>query len=154
MAKTYNVTQSGLDALKQELHDLQEVQRPIAVDRLSKARAMGDLRENSEYHAAREGLNLIDGLIMETEYKIRNSVIVDDSHGDSSIVRLNNTIVVDLNGKEMTYVVVGELESDISAGRLSDTSPIGKALLGKAVGDTVEIKVPAGTINYLIKEIK
>ncbi|KXK09008.1 MAG: Transcription elongation factor GreA [Microgenomates bacterium OLB22] len=150
---TYKLSQSGFEKLQKELEQIRTKKRPKAVTRLQKARAMGDLRENSEYHAAREELTMIDNSILTLEEKIR-SVEIIEAGTDVDFVALGSTIDLMASGEKMTYTIVGELEADITENKLSDTSPIGKALLGKRKGDVVTVEIPAGTAEYRIMQIR
>ncbi len=153
MTDTYKLSQEGHEKLLKEYDELKSVKRAQAVDRLAKARAMGDLSENSEYSAAREDLNFIDSRIIEIEEIIRNVELVKD-HKVTGSVQLGNTVEVNNDGKKEHFTIVGELEADIASQKISDTSPIGKALLGSKVGDTVSVTIPAGTVQYTVVNIK
>lgn len=153
MSDTYKLSQEGHEKLLKEYEELKNVKRAQAVERLAKARSMGDLSENSEYSAAREDLNFIDSRIIEIEEIIRNVELVKDHKGTSS-VQLGNTVEINADGKKEHFTIVGELEADIAAQKISDTSPIGKALLGSKVGDTVSVTIPAGTVQYTVVNIK
>ena len=150
--KKIQLTQDGYNNLKEELKELQSVKRPDAVERLQKARAMGDLKENGAYQAAREEMGELDGKILEVEYILNNAVIVTTSSSDLT-VSLGKTVSVDINGAKKTISIVGEFESDPMNGKLSASSPIGMALLGKKMGDKVEVDTPGGAIPYLILSI-
>jgi transcription elongation factor GreA len=152
MAKTIKFTSEGLKKLEKELDDLKKVARPKAVDRLSKARAMGDLSENSEYTAAKEELEFVSGRIRELEEAVKRAEIVASS-GDN-VVEIGCKVTVDMNGKQDTFYIVGEFEANPIEKKLSETSPIGKALLGKKKGETVQIEVPAGKIQYKILDVQ
>lgn len=150
--KKIQVTQEGFENLQKELKELVEVKRPAVLDRLAKARAMGDLRENSEYSASKEDQGFIEGRIMELEQLLKNVEVVTAS-GDAGTIQIGTAVVVDTpNGKD-TFYIVGEFEADPMNKKLSQTSPIGKALIGKKVGDTVEVEVPAGKLTYRIIEV-
>lgn len=150
--KKIQITQEGYTNLQNELTDLQAVKRPMAVDRLQKARAMGDLKENSAYQAAREELAQLDGKILEVEYILNNAEIIATAVSDATITP-GKKIEVDVNGSKKTISIVSEFESDPMNGKISTTSPIGAALLGKKVGDKVEVSTPGGTIPYTILSI-
>lgn len=150
--KKIQLTQEGFNNLKEELKELQTVKRPSTVDRLQKARAMGDLKENSGYQAAREELGELDGKILEVQYILNNAEIVATSSSDLT-VSLGKKVEVDINGVKKTISIVGEFESDPMNGKLSSTSPIGVALLGRKVGDRVEVITPGGKIPYIILSI-
>jgi len=151
MKKTITFTKEGYENLKKELLDLQTNLRPKAVERLARARAQGDLRENSEYSAAKEDLSFAEGRIREIDELLKRAEIVETV--SSNIVSIGAEVLVDRNGKEEKYQIVGEFEADPSQRKLSATSPIGKALIGKKTGDLIAIEVPAGTINYKILKI-
>lgn len=151
--KKIQLTREGLENLQNEYRELKDKKRPEAVERLQKARAMGDLSENSEYSAAKEELALVEGRIQELESILKN-VEITDHHAANQIVEIGNTVVVENNGEEHEFLIVGEFEADPMHGKLSQTSPIGSALLGKKVGEVVEIEVPAGKTTYKIVSIK
>ncbi len=147
--KAIQLTQEGKNNLERELKELTAVKRPAAVDRLSKARSMGDLSENSEYHAAKEDLGVVEGRTRELQELLKHVEVVESST-DGSSVTLGSTITVETAGNKQTFNIVGEFEADPMTGKLSSTSPIEKALLGKKVGDAVEITIPAGKTTYKI----
>jgi len=151
--KKIQLTAEGLKKYQDELKELQTVKRPSTVDRLQKARAMGDLKENSGYQAAREELGELDGKILEVQYILNNAEIVTTSSSDSS-VSLGKKLTVDINGTKKELSIVGEFESDPMNGKLSATSPIGTALMGKKVGDTVLVTTPGGQVPYAILSIE
>jgi transcription elongation factor GreA len=150
---TYKLSQAGFEKLKKELELLRTKKRPKAVNRLQKARAMSDLKENSEYYVARDELTMVDNAILTFEQKIRNVEIIE-AGTDIDFVALGSTVDLKVNGEKMSYTIVGELEADITENKLSDTSPIGKALLGKRKGDKVSVEIPAGTVEYHIVLIR
>lgn len=144
------VTKSGLEDLKKELHDLEKVKRPQVLERVTAAREMGDLSENSEYTAAREELSLMDGRIEELSDMLKKVEIIDESaasHRKSS-VQLGSKVTVKVNGKNEFFELVGEWEADPLEKKISHESPLGRALLGKAVGEKIEVEAPAGKILY------
>ncbi|QQS43877.1 transcription elongation factor GreA [Candidatus Roizmanbacteria bacterium] len=145
-------TKDGYKKLESELQELQTTQRPAAVDRLGRARAMGDLSENSEYTAAKEELAFVEGRIKEIEELMKRAEVVESqpSHG----ISIGAEVTVEREGREETYSIVGEFEADLMQKKLSATSPIGQALIGKKEGDMVDVEVPAGTIHYKILKIK
>lgn len=153
MQQKQQVTQEGFAKLQEELKKLQLQDRPKAVERLAKARAMGDLFENSEYSAAREELGFLDSRIFEIEENLKLAEIVTKAN-NGNIVQLGATVIVSVNGQNQTFTIVGELESNVVEGKLSIKSPIGKALLGHHKGDQVPVDVPAGAVVYAIVEIK
>jgi len=151
--KTTQLTKDGFEKLKNELEELTKKKRPYAVERLHKARAMGDVSENSEYTAAKEELAFVEGRILEIE-EILKSVQVVENHNGNHTVEVGTSVTVEVDGKKELYQIVGEFEADPMEKKLSHTSPIGKALVGKKVGEWVEVDVPAGKIKYKIVEIK
>lgn len=152
MSDQYNLSQEGYDKLLKELEELKNEKRPHAVTRLSTARSMGDLSENSEYTAAKDDLGLIDSRIMEIEQIVQNAHIVEHHAGEST-VQIGNKVLVKTDEGEDLYHIVGEFEADITAGKISESSPIGKALLGAKVGTTVSVEIPAGTVTYKVVKI-
>lgn len=151
--KRIQLTKEGFEKLQKELQELRDKKRPAAVERLQKARAMGDLSENSEYTAAKEDLALVEGRTQELE-AILKDVEVTENHTQHDGIEIGDTIVVEHNGQQEEYSIVGEFEADPMNKKLSHTSPIGKALLGKTVGETVEVKIPAGKTTYTILSTK
>ena len=150
--KKIQLTQNGFDAIQEELKDLKSVKRPATIERLQKARAMGDLKENGAYQAAREELGELDGRLLEVEYIVNNAEIVTTSISDFTIT-LGKKVSVDINGLQKTISIVGEFESDPMNGKISATSPIGIALLGKKVRETISVKTPGGAVAYTILSI-
>ncbi|MFO0704251.1 MAG: transcription elongation factor GreA [Patescibacteria group bacterium] len=156
MTRKIHFTKSGHQKIIEELEHLKVVKHPAAKDRLAKARAMGDLRENSEYHAAKEDLAVIVGRIAELEEMLRWAEIVEETVEkiENDLVRLGCKVEVDKNGKREEYHIVGEFEADPMNKKLSHTSPIGSALIGKRKGDIVEVSIPSGKHTYTIVDIK
>lgn len=151
--KKIQLTKEGFEKLQKELRELRDKKRPATVERLQKARAMGDLSENSEYTAAKEDLALVEGRTQELE-AILKDVEVTENHTQHDGIEIGDKIVVEHNGQQEEYSIVGEFEADPMNKKLSHTSPIGKALLGKTVGETVEVKIPAGKTTYTILSTK
>lgn len=147
------LTPEGLKNLQEELRQLVDVKRPLTVERLSKARAMGDLSENSEYTAAKEELAFVEGRIKEIEEIEKNAEVVTN-HTNGSTVSLGSQVTVTSDGDKEIFTVVGEFEADPMAKKLSSTSPIGKALIGKKVQDTVVVETPSGSLTYKILEVR
>jgi len=148
------ITEEGLQKLREELAELNKQKIKLA-EVIAYARSLGDLSENAEYHAAKHEQGLLMAKINDIEDKIARAVIVDTTQMDTSEVRLGVSVRV-LNeklGKEITYTIVSPVEADLSSGKLSTQSPVGQALLGKKVGDVVEVNVPAGTLRLKILEI-
>jgi transcription elongation factor GreA len=155
--KRVPITLKGAEALRIELRQLKGEARPTVIKAIAEARAHGDLSENAEYHAAREQQGFIEGRIQEIEGKLGNAEIIDvTAFGATGKVIFGAT--VDLqdedNGNQLTYQIVGEDEADIKAKRISFGSPIARALVGKAVGDVVEVVAPAGKHNYEIMAVR
>lgn len=150
------MTVKGEKALRDELHRLKSEDRPRVITAIAEAREHGDLKENAEYHAAREQQSFIEGRIKEIEGKLSHSQVID-------ITKLENTgkvifgATVDLinldNDTEVTYQIVGEDEADIKSGKISVSSPIARALIGKEEGDIVVVNVPSGTAEYEVAEV-
>ena len=152
-SKKIYLTQKGLDELKQEHEELIKKTRPEVVTRLASAREMGDLSENAEYTAAREELSFLDGRIDELEGLLKSVVLISDgNHG--SIVDLGSQVTVHVKGREENFMLVGEWEADPMEKKISHESPLGKALIGKVVGDEVHVEAPAGNVAYKITAIK
>lgn len=149
------VTKEGLEELKKELADLNNVKRPQVLERVSAARSMGDLSENSEYTAAREELSLMDGRIEELADIIKSANLIEENHkgGRGSTVQLGSAITLSVNGKKEQFHLVGEWEADPKEKKISHESPLGKALIGKAIGDKVEVEAPAGKLVYTVVSI-
>ncbi|MCX6782482.1 MAG: transcription elongation factor GreA [Candidatus Levybacteria bacterium] len=152
MDKKIYLTKSGEEELKKEYDVLLKVKRPVVLDRVSQARNMGDLSENAEYTAARDELAFIDGRMDELEELLKRVTIIEDHsrNGSSKIVQLGSMIIVDRNSKKEEFTLVGEWEADPLRKKISYESPLGKALLGKSVGESIEVSAPAGKIIYKI----
>ena len=155
MNKIY-LSHQGYKDLKDELQRLKSVDRPSIISQISEARDKGDLSENAEYDAAKEAQGLLEARIAKLENEFANARVLDKDDMDTSTVHLltKATIKNTSNGMEMTYAIVSESESDISLNKISSGSPIGKGLLGKAIGDVAEIKVPSGTVFFEIIDIQ
>ncbi len=156
MIRRIHFTKSGHKQIQDELHLLKTTKHEAAKDRLAKARAMGDLRENSEYHAAKEDLATIVGRMAELEEMLRWAEIVDDAVEkiENDLVRLGCKVIVQKDGKSEEFHIVGEYEADPMNRKLSSTSPIGGALIGKKKGDVVEVTIPSGKHSYTIVDVK
>jgi len=153
----YNyLSREGYDKLKNELRDLVTRGRKEIAQQIDEARSHGDLSENAEYDAAKEAQAKMESRISELEGIMANSRVLDDKNIDDSKVYVLSTVTI-LNkktGKEMQYTLVSKDEADFEKGKISLDSPIGKALMGKAVGETVNVKVPAGNLELEIKNIE
>ncbi len=147
------VTKEGLEELKHELEVLSKTKRPEVLERVSAARAMGDLSENSEYTAAREELSLIDGRIEELSEILKNVELISEGAKTNKSIQLGSMVIVSVNGKKEEFALVGEWEADPHNKKISHESPLGKALIGKGVGEKIEVEAPAGKISYTVVSI-
>jgi len=146
------LTKSGLEALKKELMELTEDKRPKLVARLTYAREQGDLAENSDYQSAKEELEFLDGRIDELNGVIKTSVVAEISENGNG-VGVGTKVTVKVNEKETVFNIVGEWEADPVNKKISDSSPLGLALVGKKVGEKVDVEAPAGKVMYEIVAI-
>jgi transcription elongation factor GreA len=155
MAQVSYMTEEGLAKLKQELEHLTSVERPAISAQIADARDKGDLSENAEYDAAKEAQGLLEAKIAKLEDMVANARIIDESKIDTSKVQILNKVKIKntKNNQQMEYMLVSESESDIKNGKISVATPIAKGLLGKKVGDVVDIKVPSGMMSFEILEI-
>ncbi|WP_264560263.1 transcription elongation factor GreA [Flavobacterium sp. N2270] len=155
MSKVSYYTAEGLKKLRDELDHLKSIERPKASQDIADARDKGDLSENAEYDAAKEAQGLLEMKISKMEEVVANARLIDESQLDLSKVLVLSTVKIknQVNGMEMIYTLVAESEADLKTGKISVTSPIGKGLLGKSVGDVAEISVPNGVIKFDIVEI-
>jgi len=159
--KIYNMselkyfTEEGLENLKKEVNHMISVERPAISRQIADARDKGDLSENAEYDAAKEAQGLLELKISKLQEVVRNARVIDESKMDTSKVYILSTVKIKnlKNNMEMTYSLVPENEADLKKGKISVSSPIARGLLGKKVGDHVEIQVPAGTIPFEVIEI-
>ena len=150
------MTLEGEKLLRDELSELKTIIRPQISEAIKEAREKGDLKENAEYHAAREQQSFAEGRIKDIEGKLSNAQIIDITRMPVSdkVIFGTTIIVADENNNEITYKIVGEDEADLKKGKISVTSPISRALVGKSEGDEVTIKTPSGNIVYEIVEVK
>lgn len=151
------ITKRGAEQLRKELHELKTVARPKVIEAIAEARAHGDLKENAEYHAAREQQSFIEGRIADINGKLGNAQIIDITTLDCSgkVVFGSTVFLIDEeSGNEITYQIVGEDEADIKQGLVSITSPIARALIGQQEGDIAEVKAPDGIKTYEVLEIR
>lgn len=153
MTQDFYVTSEGLKELKAELKVLVEIKRPELIERVATARGHGDLSENSEYAAARQDLAFVEGRIEELEELITKAQIIRNSKKTNHEVKLGSKVTVKINGKSQTFELVGEWEANPLEQKISHTSPLGQALMGKKKGDKVEIDAPAGKVLYHILKI-
>ena len=149
------VTKETLDSMRAQLQRMKTVDRPAASRAIAEAREKGDLKENAEYDAAKESQGILEAKIAQLEGAIANARIIDESHIDTSKVSiLTKVTLTNLNTKkQVTYQIVSEKEADLKVGKISVSSPIGKGLLGKQVGDVAEVQVPAGTLKFKVENI-
>ncbi|MBI2448563.1 transcription elongation factor GreA [Candidatus Microgenomates bacterium] len=153
MGREVYLTSEKLEAFKGELEMLKKERRPAVVARIKEARAMGDLSENSEYHSAREEQAHVEGRIEELEYMIKNAKLIKEGKVSSSI-GIGSKIICSVEGEKADFAIVGSAEVDIANGKISNESPIGKALMGRKKGDKISVTTPDGVIEYKILEVK
>lgn len=148
-------TEEGLNKLKDELNQLKDIERPNASNAIAEARDKGDLSENAEYDAAKEAQGMLEMRISKLEERLANARIIDESQLDNSKVLVLSKVKIrnKSNGMTMDYLIVADGEADLSKGKISVNSPIGKGLLGKSVGEIAKISVPTGFIDLEILEI-
>ncbi len=153
--KIIYLTEAGFQKLKAELEQLRSVERPAITAQIAEARDKGDLSENAEYDAAKEAQGLLEMRIANLEAQLANARILDESKIDTSKIQILSRVRLknQNTGKEVEYTIVSESEANLKEGKLAIGTPIAKALLGKKVGDKVEVNVPAGVINFEILEI-
>lgn len=157
MMRKVPMTVTGAEKLRQELHHLKTVERPRITDAIAEARAHGDLKENAEYHAAREQQSFTEGRILEIEGKLSNLQVIDVTQIENTgkVIFGATVSLLNLNTNEkVTYKIVGEDEADVAAKMISVTSPIARALIGKFVDDAVQVQTPEGIIEYEITEVE
>jgi len=154
--KRVPVTREGLERLKEELSELREVRRPAIVAAIAEARSHGDLRENAAYDAARHDQAMNEKRIRDLENLLRNALVMDDEvrGGATDTVRLGSTVVVEVEGDEERYTIVGAIEAKPADGLISNESPVGKTLLGKRVGQAASVATPRGQTTYTVKRIE
>lgn len=153
--RTYPVTAEGLDKLREELDHLLTVKKPEIADRLRRAIAQGDLSENADYADAKEQQAFVEGRVLQLQEMIAGAVIIEEDGSADGVVALGKEVTVsDDEGVEATYMLVGPLEANPREGRISNESPLGKALVGRSVGDEVEVEAPSGSIAYKVLKIE
>ena len=155
MSSFQYVTKDTLEQLKTELQRMKGVERPAASRAIAEAREKGDLKENAEYDAAKEAQGILEAKIAQYEGSMATLRVLDEADIDTSKVSILTKVkLTNLNTqKQVTYKIVSEKEADLKAGKISVTSPIGKGILGKLVGDTAEVQAPAGVMKFKIEEI-
>jgi transcription elongation factor GreA len=156
MSDTNYITADTFERLKTELQHMKGVERPAASKAIGEAREKGDLKENAEYDAAKEAQGMLEAKIKHLEGVIATAQILDERNIDTSKVTILTKVTLTNLGtkKKVTYKIVSENEADLKLGKISVTSPIGKSLLGKVIGDSVEVKVPAGVLNFRVENIE
>jgi transcription elongation factor GreA len=155
MTETNYVTQETFEKMQHELHELKSVDRPAASRAIAEAREKGDLKENAEYDAAKEAQGMLEAKIKYLEGVIATARILNETNIDTSRVSILTKVTLTNMGtkKTVTYQIVSEKEADLKAGKISVTSPIGKGLLGKVVGEIAEVNVPAGVLKFRVENI-
>lgn len=155
MSKVTYLTKEGLDKLKKELDQLRIVERPAISQMIAEARDKGDLSENAEYDAAKEAQGMLEMKIAKLEEAVANARILDESRIDTDKVQILNKVKIKntTNNALMEYTIVAESEANIKEGRLSVGTPIAKALLGKKVGEKVDVKIPSGIVTFEVMDI-
>jgi len=151
------ITTTGAELLRAELHKLKTVERPAVITAIAEARAQGDITENAEYEAARERQGFIEGRIIELEAKLSNAQVIDPKllDDDGRVVFGTTVELMDSEATEpVTYQIVGEDEADLKLGKISYSSPIAKALIGKYAGDVAEVRTPGGVKEFEIVDVK
>ena len=154
---TIPLTRRGAEQLKEELHRLKTVERHAVIQAIAEARAQGDLSENAEYEAAKDKQGFIEGRILEIEGKLAAAQIIDPSKVDAGgRVVFGSTVVLEeeATGQEVTYQIVGDDEADLKHGKISVSSPIARALIGKSEGDTAEVQAPGGVREYEVLAVR
>lgn len=145
------VTPEGLEKLKAELHELKTVRKREVANRIEKAKELGDLSENAEYADAKDEMSFIEGRIMELEDTVNRAKIIEA--GGTDAVNIGCTVELETDGKKKTFTIVGSSEADPAAGRISNETPLARALLGKKVGDAIQVTLPSGAVTYTVKRI-
>jgi transcription elongation factor GreA len=150
------MTSEGFDRLEEELKQLKSVERPAIIRAIAEAREHGDISENAEYHAARERQSFIEGRVLELEDKIARAEIIDVSKLSGKLIKFGATVTLidEDTDKKDVYQIVGEDEADIKSKRLAITAPLARALVGKTVGDTVEVTTPGGSKSYEVAKVQ
>ncbi len=150
------MTADGFAALEAELKQRQQIDRQRIIQAISEARALGDLSENAEYHSAKEAQSLNEGRIQELESLIGRADVIDISKFSGSVIKFGAivTLIDDDTEEEKTYRIVGESEADVRSGKVSITSPVARALIGKTIGDSVQVNTPGGGKSYEVSNVR
>jgi transcription elongation factor GreA len=155
MSEKCPITLDGFERIKAEVHDLKTTQRNAISKEIATAREHGDLKENAEYHAAREKQSFLEGRVIDLEDKIARAEVIDTNKLSGGKVKFGAYVkLVDDDDKEVTYRIVGDYEADIAKNLISFASPLARALMGKEVGDDVEVTTPRGSKGYEIVEVR
>jgi transcription elongation factor GreA len=152
----FQITKEGFAKLRAEIENLKNIERPKVINQIATARELGDLKENAEYHAAREKQGMIEAMLVDLEGKFSRAEVIDISTLSGDKVKFGATVTLENldNSRKVTYKIVSEFEADIDQGLISSTSPVARSLMGKAVGDDVEIITPGGEVSYEVLEVK
>ncbi len=152
----FQITKQGFERLKSELENLKNIERPKIITAIATARELGDLRENAEYHSAKDKQGFIEAQIADLEDKFSRAEVVDVSQLSGTKIRFGATIKLENldNEKIVSYKIVSEFEANIDEGLISSVSPVARALIGKEIGDEVEIQTPGGVTSYEVLEVK
>lgn len=152
----FQITKQGYERLKSEIDNLKNFERPNIIKQIAAARELGDLRENAEYHSAKDKQGFIEAQIADLEDKFSRAEVIDISQLSGAKIRFGATVKLENldNGKTVSYQIVSEFEANIDDGLISAVSPVARALIGKETGDEVEIRTPGGVINYEVLEVK
>lgn len=148
------LTKEGLEKIKKELEELKTVKRKEIIEKIQKAKELGDLSENAEYADAKEQQSFIEGRIVELEDLINKAVVIEENKKSSQIIDLGSTVKVQSQNGEKEYKIIGSKEADPEKGLISNESPLGKAFLGRKIGEKVIVKTPKGEVEYTILEVK
>ena len=151
--KTTYISKDGLEKLRAELDEMLAVRRPEIAQRIHDAKEHGDLSENAEYEDAKNEQAFVEGRIQALESMIKNATLID-AHTSTDHVQIGSSVTVSIDGETQTFLIVGSAEARPADGRISNESPVGRALLGKKKGDKVLVQVPAGAFTYTVKEIR
>jgi len=153
IGKKVYLTKEGLEKLKAELEELKNVRRPKVIERIRASREFGDLSENAEYESARNEQSFIEGRIAEIEELLKNVEVIENRK-NKNIVDIGSRVQVEVDGEKYNYMIVGSAEANPTSGLISNESAVGRALLGKKVGEIVEVETPGGVTKYQIKSIE
>lgn len=152
----FQITKTGFEKLKAELDNLKNIERPKIINAIAAARELGDLKENAEYHSAKDKQGFIEAQIADYEDKVSRAEIIDITKLSGNKVKFGATVMLENldNGKKVTYKIVSDFEANIDEGLISNISPVARFLMNREVGDDIEITTPGGVINYEILSVK